>query len=245
MGKDISKTGGTSDKGAVTPSSSSQKEVDAFVRNLAAVPSAGKGASRGRLIFAMDATASREPSWDHACHLQAEMFQETSALGGLDVQLVYFRGFRECRASQWVSSSDELVEKMVKVRCAGGLTQLNRVLRHAHKEAEKQQVNALVYVGDAFEEAVDRVSDTAGRLGLMGLRCFMFHEGTDPVAGRAFRQVAALSGGAYCSFDAGSAQQLRDLLSAVAVYAAGGRPALEDFGKRRGGAVPQLTHQVK
>ena len=134
---------------------------------------------------------------------------------------------------------------MVKVRCAGGLTQLNRVLKHAHKEASKHRVNALVYVGDAFEEDVDRVSDMAGRLGLLGLRCFMFHEGGDPSAARAFRQVASLSGGAYCRFDAASAQQLRDLLSAVAVYAAGGRPALEDFGKRRGGPVPQITHQIK
>ena len=241
MGKDISK----SEDGPVQPKTSSQNEVDAFVRNLAAAPAPSQGASRGRLIFAMDATASREPTWDRACHLQAEMFQETSALGGLDVQLVYFRGFRECRASKWVSSSQDLVDKMVKVRCAGGLTQLNRVLKHAHKEAENQRVNALVYVGDAFEENVDRVSDTAGRLGLLGLRCFMFHEGRDPAAARAFRQVAALTGGAYCAFDAGSAQQLRDLLSAVAVYAAGGRPALEDFGKRRGGAVPRLTHQVK
>ena len=241
MGKDISKT----EDDAVAPKTSSQNEVDAFVRNLAAAPAPAQGASRGRLIFAMDATASREPTWDRACHLQAEMFHETSALGGLDVQLVYFRGFRECRASKWVSSSQDLVDKMVKVRCAGGLTQLNRVLKHAHKEAEKQRVNALVYVGDAFEENVDRVSDTAGRLGLLGLRCFMFHEGRDSAAARAFRQVAALTGGAYCAFDSGSAQQLRDLLSAVAVYAAGGRPALEDFGKRRGGPVPQLTHQVK
>ncbi len=242
MGKDITK----SDNGDTAPApASSQNEVNTFVRNLAGAPAAAAGASRGRLIFALDATASRDPTWDRACHLQAEMFVETSALGGLDVQLVYFRGFRECRASPWVSNSQDLVDKMVKVRCLGGLTQLNRVLRHAHKEASKRRVNALVYVGDAFEENVDKVSDTAGRLGLLGLRCFMFHEGADPAAERAFRQVAALSGGAYCHFDAASAQQLRDLLSAVAVYAAGGRPALEDFGKRRGGAVLQITHQMK
>lgn len=223
----------------------SQGAVDAFVRQMAAAPAPATGATRGRLIFAMDATASREPTWDQACHLQAEMFQETDALGGLDVQLVFFRGFRECRASKWVSSSRELVDKMVKVSCAGGLTQVNRVLAHALKEADKRRVNALVYVGDCFEEDVDRVCDTAGRLGLIGLPVFVFQEGANSVAEKAFRQIAKLSGGAYCRFDAGSAQQLKDLLSAVAVYAAGGRPALEDFGKRRGGAVPQITHQVR
>src|SRR3546814_9870581 len=40
------------------------------------------GGRRGRLIFAMDATASREPTWDRACRLQGEMFKETAALGG-------------------------------------------------------------------------------------------------------------------------------------------------------------------
>jgi hypothetical protein len=65
------------------------------------------------------------------------------------------------------------------------------------------------------------------------------------VAQGVFRQIAHLSGGAFCRFDANSAQQLRDLLAAVAVYAAGGRKALADYGQRKGGVVHQLTHQVK
>ena len=81
--------------------------------------------------------------------------------------------------------------------------------------------------------------------GLLGVPAFIFHEGGEITAGRAFTQHAQLTGGAYCRFDANSAQQLRDLLSAVAVYAAGGHKALQDFGKRRGGAVLQLTHQVR
>ena len=51
------------------------------------------GEGRARLIFAMDATASREPTWDRACQVQGQMFLETAALGGLEVQLVYYRGF--------------------------------------------------------------------------------------------------------------------------------------------------------
>ncbi|MDX1489521.1 MAG: hypothetical protein R3268_15035, partial [Acidiferrobacterales bacterium] len=66
----------------------------------------------------------------------------------------------------------------------------------------------------------------------------------EPIAERAFKQISRLTRGAYCHFDARSAQQLRDLLSAVAVYAAGGRRALQDFGKRKGGVILQLTHQI-
>jgi hypothetical protein len=72
----------------------------------------------------------------------------------------------------------------------------------------------------------------------------MFHEGPRSCRGKAFQQVAKLTGGAYCHFDSGSAQQLRDLLSAVAIFAAGGRPALEDYGRKRGGVALQIAHQV-
>jgi hypothetical protein len=225
--------------------SSSSAEVDAFLRKVALAPTAHKAGERGRLIFAMDATASREPSWDRACHIQGEMFKETAALGGLEIQLVYYRGFGECRASPWVANSNDLLKRMTAVMCLAGHTQIGKVLKHALKEAKKRKVGALVFVGDSIEEDIDRLGHLAGELGLLGLPCFMFHEGQDPLARMAFQQIARLSGGAYCPFDATSAQQLRDLLSAVAVYAAGGRKALADYGDRKGGLVRQLTHQVK
>jgi hypothetical protein len=196
-------------------------------------------------MFAMDATASREPTWDRACQLQGEMFHATDGLGGLEVQLVFYRGFGECKASPWVASSSELVRRMVAVRCLGGQTQIGRVLTHCIRETEARKVNALVFVGDCMEENVDALCHDAGRLGLVGVPAFMFQEGRDPVAERAFRQIARLTNGAYCSFDAASAQQLKELLSAVAVYAAGGRIALEDYGRRAGGAVRLIASQVK
>ena len=82
-------------------------QVSAFLAKVAATPAVKSASGRGRLLFAMDATASREPSWDQACHLQAEMFQATDGLGGLEVQLVFFRGFGECKSSPWVSTSGE------------------------------------------------------------------------------------------------------------------------------------------
>lgn len=227
------------------PQSSTASDVDAFLRELAVTPAPAPGGSRGRLIFAMDATASREPTWDRASQLQAEMFKETEALGGLEVQLIFYRGFGECKASPWVAESDKLLRFMTSVFCLAGATQIGKVLQRAVKETKQKKVSALVFVGDAMEENVDHLGHLAGELGLLGVPCFMFHEGNDPVSRRAFQQIARLSGGAFCNFDASSARQLRELLSAVAVFAAGGRRALTDFSRKTGGLVPQLTHQVK
>lgn len=231
--------------GKKLPSASSGSEVEAFLRKVAATPVVHAPGERGRLIFAMDATASRGPSWDRACHIQAEMFNETAALGGLEIQLIYYRGFGECKASPWVANSNDLLRRMTGVSCLAGHTQIGKVLGRAIKETKSKKVSALVFVGDSIEEDVDKLGHLAGELGLLGVPCFMFHEGGDPVARLAFRQIAKLSGGAYCPFDANSAQQLRDLLAAVAVYAAGGRKALADYGERKQGLVLQLTHQVK
>ncbi len=95
-----------------------------------------------------------------------------------------------------------------------------------------------------MEEEVDELSHGAGELGLLCVPAFIFHEGYDPVAARGFRQIAKLTKGAYCAFDAGSAEQLKALLSAVAVYAAGGRPALEDLSREKGGVVKLLTSDL-
>ncbi|MGE5146102.1 MAG: VWA domain-containing protein [Candidatus Eiseniibacteriota bacterium] len=233
------------DRDRIVPAESSAHEVEEFLRKVAITPAPVRAGGRGRLIFAIDATASREPTWDMACHIQSEMFRETDTLGGLDVQLVFYRGFGQCLASPWLSNSADLVGRMSRVLCQGGRTQIRKVLRHAVKETKKKAVHALVFVGDAMEEDVDALCHHAGELGLLGVPCFMFHEGGELAARRAFQQIARLSGGAYCAFDAGSAKQLRDLLSAVAVYAAGGRPALEDFGKKRGATVLQITSQMR
>jgi hypothetical protein len=227
------------------PSRAADSQVEAFLNRVAAAPAPRGEGGRGRLIFAMDATASREPSWDHACQIQGEMFEATSGLGGLEIQLVYYRGFGEFRHTKWVTDSRSLVRQMTGVHCLGGHTQIRKVLRHAIGETKSKPVNAVVFVGDCMEEDVDHLCHLAGELGLLGIPVFIFHEGVEPVAARAFRQIARLTKGAYLSFDATSAKQLRELLGAVAVYAAGGRRALEDLGKRAGGAVLRIANQVK
>jgi hypothetical protein len=224
---------------------SHRTEVDTFLKKVATLPHIRPGGRRGRLIFALDATASREPTWNRACELQAQMFQETAALGGLEIQLCYYQGYKQFIASPWVHHPKELLSQMTSVTCLGGLTQIEKVLRHARTETRRQKVNALVFVGDCMEENVDRLCQAAGELGILGVPAFVFQEGYDPVAEQAFRQIAKLTQGAYCRFDVGSAAQLRDLLSAVAVYASGGPRALENFSQRRGKAVRQLIHQIK
>ena len=224
---------------------SNRVEIDTFLADVRSRPVARAGGPRGRLLFAMDATMSRQPTWDHALQIQAEMFRETARIGGLDVQLVYFRGFGECQSSNWVSDPAALALLMTKVSCRGGFTQIRKVMAHIKRESTKAKVNAVVYVGDAFEENIDHICQSAGEVGLLGVPMFMFLEGRDGIAEQAFREIARLTHGAFCRFDEGSAHQLRELLSAVAVYAAGGRQALQDYAKDRGGNAALLLQQLK
>lgn len=238
-----SKTPATQGSGAVDAPRSSGAEVDAFLARVKTMVPAGSG--RGRLIFAMDATMSRQPSWDLALKLQADMFRAVKEVGGLDVQLVYFRGLGETQASKWVGDPEALARLMASVSCQGGFTQIGKVLSHARRESERTKVNALVYVGDCMEEDIDALAARAGELGLLGVPMFLFQEGREPKAEGAFKEIARLTHGAYCQFDAGSAGQLRALLAAVAVYAAGGRKALKDFGaSTKSGAALRLLEQL-
>jgi hypothetical protein len=181
---------------------------------------------RGRLIFALDATMSRQPTWDLAQSLQARMFEAAGSLGGLDVQLVYFRGLNECRASHFVSGGQGLAQLMSRIDVRGGSTQIKRVLAHARDEAKRAKVGALIFIGDAMEENPDTLASLAGELALLGVKAFMFQEGQDPAARRTFGEIARLTGGAYSAFDAGASARLAALLRAAAAYAAGGHAAL-------------------
>ncbi|MCC6890739.1 MAG: VWA domain-containing protein [Hyphomicrobiales bacterium] len=224
---------------------SSRGEIDAFLSKVKSLGPTVRVGQRGRLIFALDATMSRQPLWDTACKLQADMFREAAAIGGLDVQLVYYRGLAECRASPWVSQAERLAELMTRIDCRGGHTQIGKVLAHARAETERRQVQALVFVGDAMEEKLDDLCQAAGELGLLGAPVFMFQEGYDAVAEQAFREIARLSKGAYCRFDPGAANQLRELLRAAAAYAAGGMRALADLSARRESGALKLIEQMR
>jgi hypothetical protein len=220
-------------------------EIDAFLQAVEKTPPSRPGKQRGRLVFAMDATASRQRTWDRAISLCTDMFTHTRGIGELDVQLVFYRGFNECRSSKWLASADKLVGMMRKVSCLAGHTQIHRVLKHGLAECREEQVQALVFIGDCVEESIDQLGNLAGQSRLLGLPIFIFQEGYDLEASLAFAQVAKLSGGAHCRFDESSASQLGDLLNAVAAYAAGGKEALQRLegqgSSQAGNLLEQLT----
>ncbi len=220
---------------------SGKAEIESFLQAAKAVAATAPPPGSGRLIFALDATLSRQPTWDMACSLQGRMFEACAALGGLGVQLVYFRGMSECRASGWVGDPRKLTGLMGRIDCQGGQTQIGRVLAHVRDEAKRQPVRAFVFVGDAMEEHADQLCALAGELRLIGVKGFMFQEGHDVSASGVFREIARLTGGAYARFDAGSAAQLLDLLKAAASYAAGGHGALQRLAVREAGARSLLT----
>jgi hypothetical protein len=232
----------TSDGRAVVGAPDAKAEIDQFI---AAANRPAPAAGRGRLIFALDATMSRQPTWDLAQAVQAKMFETAAAHGGLEVQLVYYRGFRECMASRFLSGGKDLSALMTKISVAAGHTQIAKVLRHTLDEAARSPVRALIFIGDAMEEKTDDLADLAGRLGLLGVKAFVFQEGSDRAVERAFRQIALLSGGAYATFDAAAPQRLAALLSAVAAYASGGQLALEAEARSGGAAANLLLAQMR
>ena len=140
-----------------------------------------RGGKRGRLIFALDATMSRQPTWDTACALQADMFREAAAAGGLDIQLVYFRGLGECRASGWVAQSERLAASDVG----------DRLPRRPHPNRQGTQPRAPGIQQDSgcrrwsssatpWRRKSTICAQAAGELGLLGVPVFMFQEGSDP-----------------------------------------------------------------
>jgi hypothetical protein len=227
------------------PAASSRAEIETFLTRVRELERVVDPGTRGRLLFALDATMSRQPTWDQACRLQADMFREAAAGGGLDIQLIYYRGLGECRASPWVAEPQRLGELMSRIDCRGGHTQIGKVLAHARRENDRARIAAMVFVGDAMEEALDDLCAGAGELGLRNVPAFMFQEGYDPICEQAFREIARLTRGAYCRFAPGAAHELGELLRAAAAYAAGGMKALNDLKARHSAGAGRLIEQLK
>jgi hypothetical protein len=235
----------TSDSSQQPAAASSRADIDLFLNRVKSLSPVTPAGERGRMIFSLDATMSRQPTWDTASRLQAEMFREAASVGGLDIQLVYYRGFAECRASSWVAGPQRLGELMSGIDCRAGQTQIGKVLAHASRENDARKVSVLVFIGDAMEESLDDLCAAAGELGLRNVRAFMFQEGYDPVCEQAFREVVRLTHGAFCRFSPGSAHELAELLRAAAAYAAGGMKALADLKGRQSAGAVKLIEQLK
>ena len=229
-------------KDQLTPSNS--LSVQDFLKKSDQIVAHSDKKNTGRLLFAMDATASREQTWDMACQIQADMFMSTQDIGNLEISLCYFRGYHEFHVFDWSGNAAKLRDQMLEVRCLAGHTQIKRTLEHAVKVCAAQKVTAVVFVGDSFEESIDDVGKVAGKLGMLGVPVFIFHEGHDPTAKNAFQHIAQLTQGAYCAFDQNSVAQLKELLCAVAAFAVGGVNALEKHSQKGNKLASSIMKQL-
>lgn len=227
------------------PSQATSKAVSQFLNKLNQQACVRSNRSRARLIFALDATASRQSTWDLATHLQIDMFKVASNTESLDLQICYYQGLDTFICSPWSQCGDTLLPFMEGVQCLGGLTQIERVLSYALRETQHHPLHALVFVGDAVEEPVDLLAHLAGQLGLLNTPIFLFQEGQDEAARTTFIELAKLSKGAYHPFKKGSTDELRDLLMAVAAYATGGLRALALQAETLGGPSLALLRQLE
>ena len=223
---------------------SSDTDVSLFLEKVAKITLAKEQRASGRLVFGMDATASRQLSWDTTSQLQGDMFLETTANGGLQVQLVYFRGFKQFICSDWVGNAQELMTLMTGVSCLAGETQIRKLLKHSLSENNKSPIDAIIFIGDAVEEDIDVLGKLSGQLGILGVPIFIFQDGSDPIAEYCFKQITQLSNGAYAKFDVNSKETLKELLRAVAVFTAGGKRALKRLGKKEGGEILKISNQI-
>ncbi len=219
---------------------SSAQDIQSFLQKSRAISRVV--GSQPRLLFAIDATASRQPTWDSASHLQREMFRATTQAATLSIQLCYYRGANGFFAGRWLSDSGQLARQMQQVHCEAGLTQIARTLRHALTEHRHAALRGVVFIGDAIEEHPDSLCQLAGECALHRLPLFLFQEGNDPHVRQVFGKMAQLSGGAYAHFDLNSAATLAGLLGAVARYATGGIAALEKHGSD---SAKLLLRQIK
>jgi len=181
-----------------------------------------------RIIFSLDATASRAPTWQQAQSLHKALFEAASETSELSLQLCYFRGIATFHASPWLATASGLRGALSQIYCEGGITQIQRLLEHClHQHSDSTSIKAIIFVGDAVEEDAGLLNDLAVKCRLAKRPLYIFQEGSDPVAGSAFASMAALSGGVHFGLGNDSADQLRRLLQSVVRLATGGRKALE------------------
>ena len=201
--------------------------VSAFVNKARALKQfAG---AQSRLIFAMDATASRQPTWDYASQLHHTLFDAAAEDKSLSLQLCFFRGLGEFSASSWLNDPESLKAQLSSVHCVGGATQIATLLRHyLYEGSQSPALKALVFIGDAVEESLDELRGLAIQCRLKELPILVFQEGRDAKANEAFKLIATLSGGAHLQFDDASSGKLRDLLRAAVKFTTGGRKALQN-----------------
>src|SRR4051812_10567444 len=199
--------------------------------------------TRPRLIFGFDATASREPAWATARTVTDALVKALP--GELDVALAVHGGGRVHTFTAFTSDANTLRDRAAGITCESGLTRLLPILAASLKQPAVQVV---VYIGDVFEESLPQGRRLADSMGAQRIKLIVLHDTADHAARRdaeMFWDLAKRTGGCVLPFDANASDRLRDLLSAVAVYAVGGEKLLRERRHALPGAVALLEHLGK
>jgi len=179
-------------------------------------------ARRPRLVFAVDATASREATWRSAQKITARMFGVIP--DALDVALAVHGGDDVHTFTEFSADVDVFRKQAAAVRCETGTTRLCEIMA---RTLDAGGVRVMSYIGDAFEEDADEVLELADRFRLRGIQAVMLSDDADPEALAVFRQIAERTGGAVLDFRTGDTVLMGELLAGVATLAIGGRKLLE------------------
>jgi hypothetical protein len=196
--------------------------------------------TRPRLIFGVDATASREPAWAAARSVTDALVRALP--GELDVALAVHGGSRLHTFTPFTSNPATLRDRAAGLGCIAGYTRMLPILDRAMTEPG---VRVVVYIGDVFEESLSKARRLADTMGLKSIRLFVLHDTADWTArrdGDLFADLARRTGGCVLPFDANAPDRLRDLLGAVAVYAVGGERLLHERRSALPGATLLLEH---
>lgn len=181
--------------------------------------------------FIIDATASRQDTWDTAQKTQAAMLSEL-ANGFADrvtIELVTFGGDVLNAPTQAVSHIDA-AKRLAEVECKAGSTQFIDALQ-PFVERKDNRTKSIIIVGDFFEENIETVYDVARKLAQKKIKIFTFQEGhyDNDDTETFFRELARITGGAYAKF--GSPVQLSKLCADVIDLTLGGCNALRALNK--------------
>lgn len=179
------------------------------------------------LVFILDLTGSREPRLRHARKATAEMFEAVKKIGSVMLKLIYYRGCRELRSTDWESSADVVSRAMQKLSTCTGKTQIARALRVV-MEKETEPFSGVVFIGGHCEDNPGELRELAGEFRRKGIPIYVFHECADGddtalAAQPMFHHLATASRGVYSEFaPEKSSAVLRELLSTVAAFSAAG-----------------------
>jgi hypothetical protein len=163
----------------------------------------------------------------------------------LDVALAVHGGSRVHTFTAFTSDANTLRDRAAGVSCAAGATRLLPILSASLK---RPAVRVVIYIGDVFEESILQGRQLADAMGARGTKLIVLHDTADPSARRdaeVFWDLARRTGGCVLPFDPSASGRLRDILSAVAVYAVGGEKLLRERRHDLPGAVALLEHLGK